>query len=130
MNYLVKSTKPAFFVDGPMERKILQNLDVSSPIRITGLNGNKVEISAIVKKIAPSIRLLEKKYDPIIILIDREGRQISAKKIIQELTIELKKNDVKNNLIIGVADRMIENWILADWDNFKKISEINPNFDS
>jgi len=123
---MVKPIKPAFFIDGQMEKLILQRLKIDAPIRITGLNGKKVTIPAIAKKIAPSIRLLQRKHDPIIILIDREGRAICSKKIISELHKELEKNGAnKNNLIIGVADRMIENWILADWDNFVSITEIN-----
>lgn len=124
---MVRPTKPAFFVDGQMEKLILQKLNINAHIRITGLNGKNVTISAIAKKISPSIRLLEKRCDPIIILIDREGRQIGGEKIIRHLSKKLKENGVKNNLIIGVANRMIENWILSDWDNFISIIKITPS---
>lgn len=118
---------PAFFVDGVMEKLILQKIGASAKIVTTGLNGKNVRIDAIAKKISSSIRILNGRYRPIIILIDREGRGITADKIVQELNSELINNNINDERIVGVADRMTENWILADWDSFKKSTNIKKD---
>lgn len=109
-----------------MEKKILQKLDVHTRILRTDLNGKGVKIPAIARRISSSIKVLNGVYNPIIILIDRENRIMTVDRIIQELYKELINNGVKDNLIIGVADRMIENWILADWDSFIKQLDSPP----
>jgi len=113
---------PVFFVDGFMEKKILQRLEVHTHIFRTDINGKDVKISAIANKISPLIRNLKGRFRPIIILIDREDRTTSTKIIIGELYSELRRNEISDELIIGITDRTIENWILADWNNFKKNS--------
>lgn len=112
--------KPAIFVDGVMEKLILQKLGVTAKIITTGLNGKDVKITAIAKKVSSSIRILNGRYLPIIILIDREDRPITVEQIIQEFESELQQNKITETSLLGIADRMTENWILADWDSFKK----------
>lgn len=109
-------SNPAFIVDGFTEQKIIQNLCPGQPIRRTDLNGRDVTIAAIAKKIASLIRLLGNRYYPIIVLTDKEQRQLSFEEMATQIRDALAIEGCGDQDIrIGVADRMIENWILADW---------------
>ena len=109
-------SNPAFIVDGFTEQLVLQRICPGSPIRRTDLNGKSVKISAIANKVYSLIKLLNNRYYPIFILIDRECRVESCEVIAAELRQELSNKGLENEDIrIGVADRMFENWIIADW---------------
>ena len=111
---------PAFIVDGFTERNIIQNICPGAPIRRTDLNGKDVSIEAMAKKIASLIKVLNNRHYPVIILVDKESRNISCKEMIAKLEESIKKEGINNlDLRVGVADRMLENWILADWDKLK-----------
>lgn len=110
-------SNPAFIVDGYTEKLIIGKICPGKPIRRTDLNGNSVTIKAIANKISSLIRLLNNKYYPIIILIDKEDRQEDCESIIENLKNELKnKGHVNEDIRISVADKMLENWIIADWN--------------
>lgn len=107
--------KPIFFVDGQTEQKVVQALCKDVPVQITGLNGKSATISAIAKKLSALIKLRGGKNYPIVILIDREQRKETVNKIVTELRDALIAEKLGHeDLRIGVADRMFENWILAD----------------
>jgi len=127
-------SKPAFFVDGQTEQRALNKLCPGHPIRIIGCNGKTVSMSAIAKRLASLIKVLNNRNYPIVILIDRETRPQDTKSIKEELHLELKKLEVHDDVMIGVCDRMIENWILADKGNVskycsKKINWKKQNFE-
>lgn len=108
-------TKPAFLVDGHTEQRITQRICPGAPVRMLNLNGRDVEISAIAKLVASQYRLLGNRYHPVVVIIDREDRAQTAAEVKETLLRELLALGVPSNqLIVGVADRMIENWILAD----------------
>lgn len=110
-------SNPAFIVDGYTELKIIQQLCPGRPIKRTDCNGKNVTINAIAKKIAWHIRILGNKYYPIVILVDKEDRNISFEDMVEQIRTELQNEGiVDQDLRIGVADRMIENWIIADWE--------------
>lgn len=111
-------SSPAFFVDGQTEQRALHKLCPGNPIRLIGCNGKTVSMNAIAKRLVTHIKLLNNRYYPIIILIDREDRKENIKEIKDELTDELINLGTKDNILLGVCDRMIENWILADKSNF------------
>jgi len=113
-------SKPAFFVDGQTEQRALHKLCPGQPIRIIGCNGKTVTMEAIAKRLATHIKLLNNRNYPIVVLIDREGRHESVIEIKEQLEVEIAKFDLNLDILIGVCDRMIENWILADRENFKK----------
>lgn len=113
-------SKPAFFVDGQTEQRSINKICPGHPIRLIGCNGKKVALSAIAKRLKTQIKLLNNRYYPIIILIDREDRKESIQEIKEELKKELIKIGVKDECLISVCDRMIENWILADKKNIIK----------
>lgn len=108
---------PAFIVDGYTEKYILQILCPGKPIARTDLNGKDVTIPALSKKIASLVKAMGDKHYPVIILVDKEKRKISADEMKKALEEELSKEDLKQyDIRIGVADIMIENWIVADWE--------------
>lgn len=108
---------PAFIVDGFTEKLIIGRLCPGKPVRRTDLNGKDVSIEAIANKVASLIRLLNNRYYPIIVVIDREERKEDIQSIIDKLLAELNKRGLnKEDIRINVADRKIENWIIADWE--------------
>ncbi len=110
-------SNPAFIVDGFTEKILLERLCPNKPVKRTDCNGKDVKLSVMAERIASHIRLLGNRHYPIIILVDKEERVITHEKMAEELRLEIEKQGIKNHdLRIGVADRMIENWILADWE--------------
>lgn len=109
-------SSPAFIVDGFTEKLILGSICPGRPVSRTDLNGKSVTLDAIAKKISSLIRLFNNRYYPIIVVIDRENRSESSKEICSYLLEKLHEMGLSNHDIrIGVADRMIENWIISDW---------------
>jgi hypothetical protein len=107
--------KPAFFVDGFTEMRVLQSICPTGVIRRLNMNGKDVKVSAIAKAVYMQYKLLGNKCYPIIVLIDREQRQATYEAIAQELCSEIEKLGMPlDQFHVGVCDRMIENWILAD----------------
>jgi hypothetical protein len=117
-------SNPAFIVDGFTEKLILNRICPGKPVRRTDLNGKTVTVDAIANKVYSLIRLLNNRYYPIIVVIDREERTASSDEIATLLKSKLDEKGLNNQDIrVSVADKMIENWIIADWD---KISPNNP----
>lgn len=109
-------TNPAFLVDGQTEKLAIEKVCPGKPIRILALNGKSVSALAIAKRAETQIRLLTGKHYPFILITDLEDRKISHSTFADQIEKELKKLGVKEQVIIGVADRMIENWIFCDPD--------------
>ena len=112
-------SKPAFMVDGHMEMKFLQSICKGHPITRLNINGKDVRISAIAQRVATQSRLL-KTCSPIVIFFDREDRKEPADKLTEEFVRELANAGVEADTIVGVSDRMIENWVLADFEVFSE----------
>jgi len=112
-------SRPAYLVDGQTEQNIIRKLCPKQPVKLIGCNGETVCLKEIAKRISTHINLFNNNYYPIICLIDKEKRQETLKAIERDLLNHLKElGHETENIIIGIADRMIENWILADWKNF------------
>lgn len=109
--------KPAFIVDGHQEQKIVQKLCPGSAVRMLNCNGQDVELQAAAKRIASLIRLMGNRYFPFIIVFDREERRETAEQVKALLEKSIRDEGVNDQLVFGIPDRMIENWILADWAN-------------
>ncbi len=117
-------SKPAFIVDGFTEKLILDRICPGCKITRTDLNGNTVTIAAIAKKVASLIKLLGNKFYPIIIIVDKEDREESCDLLIEELTTGLIQNGCGDQDIrVFFADRMIENWIIADWNVLNNLKD-------
>lgn len=106
--------EPAFLVEGRMEQSIVQRLCPGKPVRLIGCNGDHVALDVIARFADAQIRLLKNSY-PIVIVLDREMREESCDVIQQKLTELLNAKGHQGQFIVGVADRMTENWILASW---------------
>ncbi|NQT71834.1 MAG: hypothetical protein HQ553_03565 [Chloroflexi bacterium] len=104
----------AFLVDGHLEQKFIKRACPRKRVQRINCNGRDVAILAIAVRIASQCRLWKGKYRPIIVILDREGRSETSTNIAEQLLAELRSLDVTDEIKIGVADRMIENWILAD----------------
>lgn len=107
--------KPAFFVDGYTELRAIQQICPGSTIRRLDTNGITVKMSAIAKAINVHFRLLNNRNYPIIVMIDREGREENCEVLIEQLKNCLKEIGLPlDQFYFGMCDRMIENWIIAD----------------
>lgn len=105
---------PAFIIEGHIEKRILQSICRGFPIRRIGCNGEDVSMSVMAKFIDTHIRLFNNRHYPIVIIFDRELRQASCNALIRELTSELNDRGHGGQFVVGIPDRTIENWILAD----------------
>ena len=54
-------SKPAFFVEGKTEQRIVQTLCPGCPVRIINCNGDGVSLEAISKRVGTLARLLHEK---------------------------------------------------------------------
>ncbi|MNK18106.1 hypothetical protein D3C87_363040 [compost metagenome] len=123
-------SNPAFIVDGFTEKNIIDRICPRKPIRRTDLNGRDVTLDAIAERLAMHIRLLSNNYYPIIIIIDKETRDISTQEMAEYLLCKLEELGVKNQDIrISVADRMIENWLVGDKSIFNADDKLPENTD-
>jgi hypothetical protein len=113
---------PAYLVEGDLEQRFIQGACPGQPVQKIGLNGKSVSIPAIAKRLGTQGRLLQRRYQPLVVVFDREGRSQTCTEIEAELRDLLQFEDINVELIIGIADREIENWILADWDVFARCS--------
>lgn len=117
-------SNPAFIVDGHTEQCFIQSICPGKPIQRTNLNGKNVTIGAIAKKVASMIKLLGNRYYPIIVIVDRENRGKTCDELACELNNLLIQEGINNQDIrIGFADRMIENWIIADFQVIGDLSK-------
>lgn len=114
-------TNPAFLVDGHLEKKFIQHICPGYVVRILQCNGEQVAIKEIAKRVITQCKLLKGRYRPIVVVIDREGRSKTANKVGETLLSCIREAGINDDIIIGVADRMIENWILSDFDIVKKV---------
>lgn len=106
-----------FIVDGYTEKLILQSICPNTKVARLDLNGKNVSVQAMAKKIASLVRLFGGRHYPIIVLVDKENRDIEAQQFRDEIVEALKCYELSHEDIrIGVADRMLENWLLADWE--------------
>ncbi len=111
-------SNPAFIVDGFSEKLVIGQICPGKPVRRTDLNGKSVSIQAIANKVGSLVRLYNNRYYPIIVIIDRENRIESSPEIAENLKRELDNQGLGNiDIRINVADRMFENWIVADWES-------------
>lgn len=117
-----RDTKPAYLVEGDLEQIFVQNICPHFPVRKIGVNGENVEISAIAKRIGTLVRLLPKKYRPIIIIFDRERREATCDAIEAQLREYIERENINVPMIVAIPDRDIENWILADYEVFCECS--------
>jgi hypothetical protein len=118
-------TNPAYLVEGDLEQKFIQKLCPGCPVRKINCNGDDVSLEAIGKRVGTLGRLLHKRHSPLIVVFDREGRTETAQAIEVNLSEVLKEEAIQVPVVIGVADRHVENWILADYETFAGSARIS-----
>lgn len=116
-------TNYAFLVDGQQEKKFIQKVCPNRIVRLLNCNGKNVSATAIVDRIETQCRLLGGRCHPIIVLVDREGRDVTANQLCSQIQILINDRKITDNIIVGVADRMIENWILSDRETLANYCE-------
>lgn len=121
-----KTTRPGFIVEGHLEQDFVQLVCEGSPVRRIGCNGTDVKIDAIAKRVATHVRLLQRKCNPIVVVFDREGRNETCEALETSLKESLKRENITANVIVGIPDRDIESWILADFESFARSAGIDP----
>lgn len=107
---------PAFLVEGRMEQVIVQRLCPGKPVRLLGCNSDTAPLAVIARFADAQMRQL-KNYYPVIIILDREKRTQSCDEVRIELTKHLDDKGHSGQFVVGVADHMTENWILASWSS-------------
>jgi len=112
---------PVFLVEGQTEKLFIEQICPGAKILRLEINGRDVAIDAIVGRAATLIRLQQGRTSPSIILFDREDRRESANAIAQEVSTKLSQLLPSEHIIVGVADKMFENWILADWESLRSV---------
>jgi len=108
-------TNPAFIVEGHLEKAFLEKICPGRTVRKLEVNGRDVALDAIIKRVETLSILFHGKHYPIVVVFDREGRGQSAIEIAKIVRDGLAKKLPSDTFVVGVADRMTENWILADW---------------
>lgn len=108
--------EPAFLVEGNMEQEIVQQICPDMPVRLIGCNSDQASIQKISERILSHIRLLGNRHYPIVIIFDREKRQESSEEIVRNLSKILDAEGCAGQYVIGIPDRTIEAWLMADID--------------
>jgi len=107
-------SRPAFIVEGDQEQKVIQQICPGIPVVKHRTNGKTVELAVAAKVISSLINIRYRNHYPIIVLFDRESRTESVVAIKKQLSELIKDATGNIQLIVGIPDRMIENWLLAD----------------
>jgi len=105
------------FVEGQMEKKFFQNICSGNIIHYIP-NGKTVAAKAIVKQINTLLKQRRVDHLPFLVLLDREKRDVDAKKFAGEICSGLA-DEGHTDFVVGVADRTIESWILCDLECVK-----------
>jgi hypothetical protein len=124
-------TKPAFIVEGAMERRIIEQLCGGVPVRLIGANGTEVPIEAMAKFAYAQVRMLLNRFFPIVIIFDREGRDETADDIAEKMIGCLACRGIDPGQIrIYVADCCSESWIMPCIDEkceiIQEVTDIKP----
>lgn len=104
----------AFLVDGQTEQRFIQLVCSGNPVQRLNLNGSSVSAEAIAKRAATQIRLWRGRHYPIVILVDLEDRSCDSSQLKAGIEQALSVEGICDRVLVGVANRMIENWVLAD----------------
>jgi Domain of unknown function (DUF4276) len=124
-----KICRPAFLVEGDLEQAFIQNVCVGAPVRKIGCNGDSVSIEAIAKRVGTLGRLLQKNYDPIVVVFDRERRSETSEQLERALLEAVSAEGLSGTVIVGVPDRDIEVWMVADREVFRQNANLSDGCD-
>ena len=109
-------------VDGRAEEEFFKATLPGCRTRRNLCNGRDVPLERIARDIITSCESFAEPISAIIAKIDREQRNESRAEIFLTLS-DLIADKVRPRLVIlAIADRCLENWILADVDKMKELS--------
>lgn len=111
-------SRPAFLVEGDLEQKFIQNVCPTCPVQKINCNGDQTSLDAIAKRVGTLGRLLHKRNTPIVVVFDREGREETVEMLEKQFRDALSREAIDVPVIVGIPDRSIESWILADYRQF------------
>lgn len=107
--------RPAYLVEGDLEKEFISASCSNSVVRRIIPNGTAVCVKVIADRIATQYRILDRLgCAPVIAILDRERRLESCDEFRVSIETELREKHQITDLVIGVCDCKIENWILAD----------------
>ncbi len=117
-------TQPAYLVEGQHEQMFIQDVCPGSPVQRINCNGNRTSLQAIAKRVGTLGRLLHKRYSPLVVIFDREGRRESPEEIERAFAGLMAQEEIDCSIILGVPDRNVESWIIADFEMFARCIDL------
>jgi hypothetical protein len=106
----------AALVEGQTEHHFVKKTYANSVIQRPFPNGKDVPIEVITECLLDAIETLGGDISKVLVLLDREGRAESADAMRTAIGAALVTASPNRSFYVGVTDRHIENWILADED--------------
>jgi len=120
-------SKPAYLVEGDLEQKYIQSTCPGCPVKKINCNGIATSIDAIAKRVGTLGRLLHKRFSPLIVIFDREGREESAEHLERTFREVLSQEKIDVPVVVGIPDRNVETWILADYEMFLQSAKMEAS---
>ncbi|MDT8375808.1 MAG: hypothetical protein RQ867_03605 [Mariprofundaceae bacterium] len=117
------TNRAAFIVEGHMEQKFIKKICPGRPVRRIECNGESVSPEAMAKRIDTLCKTFGGRYFPIVVWVDLEKRKCDVNSFRASLYQELESLGVRDEVMIGVADRSTEIWVLHDRE---KVLEVFP----
>lgn len=117
--------KPAYLVEGDLEQKFIQSICPGFVVQRINCNGRRTSIEAIAKRVGSLGRLLHKRCSVLIVVFDREAREKGVEALENEFLEALVEEKIDVPVIVGIPDRNVEAWILADSEMFLQSSRIS-----
>ena len=118
---------PAYLVEGDLEQKFIQNTCPGCPVKKINCNGIWTSIEAIAKRVGTLGRLLHKRHSPLVVVFDREGREESAEHLEKTFREVLAQEKIDVPIVVGIPDRNVEAWILADYEMFLQSARLGAS---
>jgi hypothetical protein len=101
-------------VEGHTEAHFIEATYANAIVQRPFPNGKDVAIDVIVESIVDALETVGGSIKKVVVLLDRERREASAAEIAGRIISELTHKCPSRKIYVGVSDRQIENWILAD----------------
>lgn len=115
-------------VDGRAEQLFFEAALPGCRVRRILPNGRNVSLELIGEKIIDGHNSFGGYVDTLIAKLDREQRPASCSTMAQELKSILDKAKISRPTILAIADRCLENWILADDARISELTGSNYTY--
>jgi hypothetical protein len=101
-------------VEGQTEAHFVKATYANALITRPFPNGEDVAVEVIVDAVTDTVETVCGHISKVLVLLDLEKRSVSANDFLNAILSALSQNCSGRQFYIGVADRQIETWILAD----------------